>query len=555
MTFAPRAQRLVRLGETTFDVLVIGGGITGAAVARDAAARGLSVGLLEKEDWAAGTSWRSTKLVHGGLRYLETGEVGLVFESLRERAILMAAAPHLVRPAEFLFPEYSDRGRPPWQVALGLTAYDLLSLGRAPSRHRRLSRADVVRSESLLDGPTLVSGAVYPDGRTDDARLTFENVLDAVSLGATAVTRIEVVGLVRGARSIEGAVVRDIETGRSLAVRARVVVNAAGPWGDRIRSLEDSGSKNILRLSRGTHLTVPFGRLPVSRIVAFPLADGRLLFAVPDGAVTMLGTTDTDFSGSPDEVSADKADLEYLLAAARLTFPDAAIGEKDVVSTFAGLRPLVYEAGKSLSETSREEAIQVSEAGLLTITGGKLTTHRRMGEKAVDRARPLLSSQGVAVGASATRHRPLPGKPPSPMAEWQEHLLGLRDLGNPGLTEDAVAHLAYRYGRRASEVLGLSIGDRNLGRPIVEGLPDIDAEIVFAAREEDARSVSDVLIRRTHLFWQASDQGLAVRRKSQRSSWTRTRLEPLRDSRLGGCLREGGRALAGVAREILAGTG
>ena len=404
---------------------MIGGGITGAAVARDAAARGLSVCLLEKEDWAAGTSWRSTKLVHGGLRYLETGEVGLVFESLRERAILMAAAPHLVRPAEFLFPEYSDRGRSPWQVALGLTAYDLLSLGRAPSRHRRLSRADVLRRESLLDGPTLVSGAVYPDGRTDDARLTLENVLDAVSLGATAVTRIEVVGLVRGARAIEGAVVRDVETGRSFAVRARVVVNAAGPWGDRIRSLEDSGAENILRLSRGTHLTVPFGRLPISRIVAFPLADGRLLFAVPDGAVTMLGTTDADFSGSPDEVSAEKADLEYLLAAARLTFPQAAIGEKDVVSTFAGLRPLVYEAGKSLGETSREEAIQVSEAGLLTITGGKLTTHRRMGEKAVDRARPLLSSQGVAVGASGTRHRPLPGKPPSPMAEWQMHLLGL----------------------------------------------------------------------------------------------------------------------------------
>ncbi|HEY6929412.1 MAG TPA: FAD-dependent oxidoreductase, partial [Thermoanaerobaculia bacterium] len=301
MAFASRAERLARAQTERFDLLVIGGGITGAAVARDAAARGLSVCILEKEDWAAGTSWRSTKLVHGGLRYLETGQVGLVFESLRERAILTAAAPHLVRPAEFLFPEYSDRGRPPWQVALGLTAYDLLALGRAPSRHLRLSRADVVRRESLLESPALVSGAVYPDGRTDDARLTFENVLDAASLGAVAVTRLEIVSLLRGAKEVEGAVARDLETGRALSVRARVVVNAAGPWGDRIRRLEDPDARNILRLSRGTHLTVPFERLPISRIVAFPLADGRLLFAVPDGAVTMLGTTDTDFSGEPDE--------------------------------------------------------------------------------------------------------------------------------------------------------------------------------------------------------------------------------------------------------------
>src|SRR5262249_25126200 len=208
-----RAERLAALGKHLFDVLVIGGGITGAAVARDAAARGLSVCLLEKQDWAAGTSWRSSKLIHGGLRYLETGQVGLVFESLRERAILMKAAPHLVRPAEFLFPEYSDRGRPAWQVAVGLTAYDLLALGRAPSRHRRLSRDEVLRRERWLDSPELVSGALYPDGRTDDARLTLENVLDAVSLGAVALTGIEVVGLLRGAKGIEGAAARDVESG------------------------------------------------------------------------------------------------------------------------------------------------------------------------------------------------------------------------------------------------------------------------------------------------------------------------------------------------------
>jgi len=530
--FAPRSARLAALADRLFDLLVIGGGITGAAVARDAAARGLSVCLLEKKDWAAGTSWRSTKLVHGGLRYLESGQVGLVFESLRERAILMEAAPHLVRPAEFLFPEYSQRGRPAWQVGLGLTAYDLLALGRAPSRHRGLSRAEVLRRERLLESPELLSGDVYPDGRTDDARLTLENVMDAVSLGAVALTGVEVVGLLRRVSAVAGVVARDAETGRNMEVRARIVINATGPWGDRVRRLEHPGVEGILRLSRGTHITVPSARLPLSRIVAFPLADGRLLFAVPDGAVTMLGTTDTDFSGSPDEVTGDENDLAYLLAATRQTFPHAEIAEHDVVATFAGLRPLVDEPGKSLEETSREEAILVSDAGLVTITGGKLTTHRRMGEKAVDRAAALLARQGVAVSAGATRERPLPGKPRSPVVEWQKHLLDLRDRSNPGLTDDTIAHLAYRYGSRAVDVLGLSIADRSLGRPIVEGLPDIDAEVVFAARDEDARSVSDVLIRRTHLFWQASDQGLGSLERvaailARELSWSPV---PMRDS-------------------------
>jgi glycerol-3-phosphate dehydrogenase len=508
VAFAPRAERLARAGKDLFDILIIGGGITGAAVARDAAVRGLSVCLLEKEDWAAGTSWRSTKLVHGGLRYLETGRVGLVFESLRERAILMKAAPHLVRPAEFLFPEYSDRGRPAWQVALGLTAYDLLALGHAPSRHRRLSRDEVLLRERWLDSHELVSGAVYPDGRTDDARLTLENVLDAVSLGIVALTGVAVIGLLRGASGIEGAAARDTESGRDLSIRARVVVNATGPWGDQVRRMEDPSVADVLRLSRGTHLTVPFARLSISRIVAFPLADGRLLFALPDGPVTILGTTDSDFAGRPEEVCAARGDIEYLLGAAKRTFPAAALTEADVLSTFAGLRPLVYEPGKSLAETSREESILVSEASLVTVTGGKLTTHRRMGEKAIDRAARLLERKGVAVGACATQDRPLPGRPCSPMEEWERALLVSPGRLEARLSDDTVRHLAQRYGRRADRVIGLCVRQPALRRAIAEGLPDVDAEVVFAAREEDARSISDALIRRTHLFWQSPDQGL-----------------------------------------------
>lgn len=489
--FAPRAERLAALTRDVFDVAVVGGGITGAAVARDAAARGLSAALVEKDDWAAGTSWRSTKLVHGGLRYLETGEVHLVFESLAERDLLFAAAPHLVRPAEFLFPSFRRRGRPPWQVALGLTAYDLLALGHAPSRHRRLSREQVVARERLLEGPELLSGAVYPDGRTDDARLTLENVLDAASLGAVAATRLEVIGIAPGRRgSLSLVTVRDQASGREIPIRARCVVNAAGPWADRVRRLESPAAEGMLRLSRGVHLAVPARRLPLSGIVAFPLADGRLLFAMPDGPVTLVGTTDTDFAGSPDAVHADQGDVDYLLAAARETFPSAVLTESDVVATFAGLRPLVYRSGRSVGKTSREEAIVESEGGLVTVTGGKLTTHRRMAERAVDRVAKRLRREGRAAGPCATLGRPFPG--------------AARPVGNP----DAPVHLLGRYGCRAEDVLALTAEDPGLGRPLAPGLPDIEAEVVFAARQEDARSLADVFIRRTHLFWQAAGQGM-----------------------------------------------
>jgi glycerol-3-phosphate dehydrogenase len=502
--FPLRSARLAALEAGLFDLAVIGGGITGAAVARDAAARGLSVALLEREDWAAGTSWRSTKLVHGGLRYLETGNVRLVFESLAERALLMKAAPHLVRPAEFLFPGYSDRGRPPWQVAVGLTAYDLLALGRAPSRHRRLSRAEVLRRERLLDSPELVSGAVYPVGRTDDARLTLENALDASLLGAVAATGVAVEGLRRGETGrLDTVLARDRESGRELTVRARVVVNAAGPWGDRVRRMEDDAAPDLLRLSTGVHVTVPRERLPISEIVAFPLADGRLLFAVPHGTVTMLGTTDTDFTGSPDEVFASPRDVVYLLAAARQTFPAAALTERDVVSTFASLRPLVRQPGRSLEETSREEAISVSEGGLVTVTGGKLTTHRRMGEETVDRVARLLARQGVRVSRCATRGRPFPGA-----VKHMSQVVLDSDVSVSGFSAEALVHLLGRYGCRVHDVVALGVEDRALCRPLAAGLPDLEAEIVFAARHEDARSLSDALVRRTHLFWQAPRQGL-----------------------------------------------
>jgi len=507
--FPPRAERLASLENNHFDVLVIGGGITGAAVARDAAARGLSVAIVERDDWASGTSWRSSKLVHGGLRYLKSGNLRLVFESLSERARLQRLAPHLVLPTDFLFPGYRHRGFSPLELELGLILYDLLALGRSPRWHRRLSREQVVLRERLLESADLSGGALYSDARTDDSRLTFENALDAVSLGATAVTRLEVEGLERDkAGTLRGVRARDREGGRSLTVRARVVVNAGGPWGDSVRRLEEPGVAAVLRLSRGSHLTVPASRLPVREAIAFPMDDGRLLFAVPFEHVTLLGTTDQDHRGSPDDVSATPQEVAYLLDAAGRTFPSARIAAGDVLSTFAGLRPLVRQAGRNLTETSREEAILVSEGGLVTVTGGKLTTHRRIGEKAVDRIGRLLAPQGVRVSRSATRERPYPGAPGNPMEAFLAAFAESAAKGSLPLSAETSEHLGRRYGRRADQILALTAEDRALCRPIAEGLPDIDAEVVFAARSEDARSLADVFIRRTHLYWQAPDQGL-----------------------------------------------
>jgi len=506
--FPPRTERLVALERTFFDVLVVGGGITGAAIARDAATRGLEVALVEREDWASGTSWRSTKLIHGGLRYLQTGNVKLVFESLSERSRLTRLAPHLVHPVEFLFPAYRRRGLPTWIVGLGLTVYDLLALGHSPYLHRRLSREELLRLEPALESPALTGGAAYSDARTDDARLTLENVLDAVSLGAVAVSRLEVRGLIHDASgAARGTEVLDRESGRGFPVRARAVVSATGPWADAVRLLDDPDTLPRLRLAKGIHVTVAAARLPVSRPIAFPASGGRLLFAIPEGPVTLLGTTDTDYAGSLDEVAAEAPEVAYLLKEANETFPAANLTESDVVATFASLRPLLREPGKRVEDTSREDAILVSPDGLLTVTGGKLTTHRRMAVRAMDRAARLLTTQGIAVSASRTESRKFPGAPATSLEESIASIIRIAASSTPQIDAGTADHLARRYGSRAVEVLELVAGNSALSRPLCAGLPDIEAEIVFAARREDARSLSDVLARRTHLFWQAPRQG------------------------------------------------
>ncbi len=532
-SFPPRSERLSALENTPFDVLVIGGGITGAAMARDATTRGLKVALLEREDWASGTSSRSSKLIHGGLRYLKTGDFHLIFESLSERARLLELAPHLVCPLDFLLPSYAGRGVSPWLREMGLSLYDLLALGRSPRSHRRLSKEDLLRRERLLESPDLLSGALYADARTDDARLTLENALDAVSLGAVAASRIEVRDLKKdGSGKIAGVTARDLESGRDLDIPARVVINATGPWADSVRRRDDADAPAELRLSKGVHLTIPADRLLLRHPVTFPLRDGRLLFAIPYGPVTLVGTTDTEFAGSPDNVVAERGDIQYLLDAANETFPSARLTESDIVATFAGLRPLLAETGKSTQDTSREDAVTVSPAGLVTVTGGKLTTHRLMGEKAIDRVSAVLRKEGRPVPESATRRRPFPGAPRKDFSSFLADYV--REAGTLGMDGEVARHLARRYGRRAEEVLALAAEEKALSERLLPRLPDIAAEIVFAARAEDARTLADVLIRRTHLFWQAREGGMeALDRTAELLShelgWDRARVRQERE--------------------------
>ncbi len=503
----PRASRLSALESRTFDALVVGGGITGAATARDLASRGLAVALVEREDWASGTSWRSSKLVHGGLRYLAKGDLLLVFQSLAERARLLRLAPHLVSPLDFVFAILRGRWVSPRSLTAGLTLYDLLALGRG-RRHRGLSARAAVEAEPLLAGSDLAGGAFYSDASTDDARLTLENVLDASALGAVAVSRVSVGSLLRSGagRRVEGAAARDLETGRELRIQARVTVEAAGPWTDALRRAEDPAAAPTVRLSKGAHITVPFAVLPVRRAVAIPAERGRLVFVIPSGPVTLIGTTDADYRGPVDGVGPEPAEVDYLLARAREAFPSSAPRRADIIASFAGLRPLRFEAGKDVASTSREESLDVSP-GRIVVTGGKLTTHRRMGRRAGDAVASQLRGLGVRCGKSATADRMFPGAPEGAMEAFVERFA--RDGQGAPISEETARHLARRYGTRSAGVLSV-VSEGSLSGSLAAGLPDIEAEVVFAARCEDARSAADVLIRRTHVFWQAADQGVAA---------------------------------------------
>jgi glycerol-3-phosphate dehydrogenase len=492
-----RTHAVDALRSERFEVVVIGGGITGAGVALDAASRGFSVALLERRDFAAGTSSRSSKLVHGGLRYLQQFDVGLVREALLERQLLVSLAPHLVRPLPMVVPAFEgahlDR-----VVGVGLNMYDALALDRlrrprvlrrrggeeeewSPDRHRTIDGDDVLELIPALAGRDPTSGYLFYDCQTDDARLVLTVLGEAERFGAVCANRLEVVELVAG-----GVRARDAETGDELVVRADNVVNATGVWADRVRGqeLHDEAEVPVIRPSRGSHITLSHDDLPMRAGAIVPAGAGRTIFAVPWLGRTLVGTTDNDYDGDIDHVRPAEDDVAYLLDAVNAFF-GTALGIDDLTGAYAGVRPLVSQGDSRKSvDISRKAELYETSSGMITITGGKLTTFRRMAKQAVDR---VVERDG----------RDAPGR-------TQDIPLGMTvDAAElprvEGVPEASYAQLAHRYGWMAREVLDVAGERGELAQPLVEGRPDLLAEVAFAVRREQARTVGDVLLRRTRL--------------------------------------------------------
>ncbi len=505
------------------DLVVIGGGITGAGIARDAALRGAKLALFDKHDFGSGTSSKSSKLVHGGLRYLEHGEIALVFESVSERRIQTRVAPHLVRPLPFLIPIY--RGvRPGLEVMnVGLWIYDALAMFRSPKLHRTFRGARAALALEPQLAPENLRGVLeYYDCATDDSRLVLENILDAEALGARCHSYTEVTGIERDGARITGVAVHDRLTGERRSVRARAVIVAAGAWTDEVIQRFDLPMRRpLLRRTKGVHVVIPRERLPLARaITLISPVDGRVMFAIPWRERTVLGTTDTDFTGTADEVAADADDVKYLCDSGNGYFPGANLTPDDVIATWAGLRPLIAPrtptpgvAGEDESDVSREHEVFTKPDGLVMVAGGKLTTYRRMARQTVDAALALLEELGtpLAVTRANTKERPLPGAVGVEPPELEGvALVGRRLMSEHGLDVDTATHLCGVYGSRAPELGAAIAADRTLGARIDRELPYVWAEVAFAATRDRARTVEDVLARRVPLLLVSRDQGLGA---------------------------------------------
>jgi glycerol-3-phosphate dehydrogenase len=504
-----RSDALEALQRDRFDVVVIGGGITGAGVALDAATRGYSVALVERDDWSCGTSSRSSKMIHGGLRYLQNFDLGLVREALLERQLMVQLAPHLVKPLPFLVPAF-EGARPDRRLGIGLNMYDVMaSRGRrhrrrsereaaeegseywSPERHRVIPGEEVLELMPALEPRDPTSAYLFYDCQTDDSRLVLTVLGEAERFGAVCLNGAEVVELIEEEGRAAGVVCREQESGERFAVGADSVVNATGVWADRIRPEELHEEEDVpedlpvIRPSRGTHVLIDRDKLPLNAAAIVPAGHGRSIFALPWLGQSLIGTTDKDYEGSLEHPQPDPVDIEYLLKAVNRFF-ERDLSFDDVAGAYAGVRPLISadaDSKKSV-DISRKAELYETSSGMITITGGKLTTWRRMAKMVVDR----LAEREFREAPCRTHEIPL-GHPADidqlPVME--------------GVDERSRDHLAARYGLFAEQVLKLCEQDADLAQPIVPGMPDLVAEALVAVRFEQARCVADVLLRRTRL--------------------------------------------------------
>lgn len=502
-----KRSSLAELSSQIFDILVIGGGITGTSAARDAALRGLSVALVEKDDFGSGTSSRSTKLLHGGLRYLEQFEFKLVREACRERELMLKLAPHLAHPRPFVYLLYDGYPESKWKLSAGLTLYDHFSGNPKERRHRMIHTPELLQMEPHLNPNGLKGGGQYFDFLTDDARLTLETAKAACQLGALAANYMAVTSFVIESGRIAGVQVTDKLTGESGEVRARQVINAAGVWADQVRLLEPQVTSRRIRPAKGVHIVLTKADFPLHHAVFLRAPrDHRVVWPIPalQGDLVYVGTTDTDYSDSLDHVTATADDIDYLLEVANQTLPGRNLNRSHVVSTWAGLRPLIRpEGSRSASKTSREHQIMTSPAGLLTIAGGKLTTCRVMGQQVVEHAVQLLGMRGVR--ASRSDEHPLSGGDMGPDFRPRVAQTAIR-LNLPSQTADRIAR---QYGSNLFGVTSLMEADPDSARQL-GAHPLTVAEVRYAVLGEMARTVTDLLERRTSIFYWTRDGGISI---------------------------------------------
>jgi glycerol-3-phosphate dehydrogenase len=492
-----RERAIETLAAERFDIVVVGGGITGAGVALDAASRGYSVALVEKSDFASGTSSRSSKLVHGGLRYLQNFDLGLVREALLERQLMVRLAPHLVRPLKMVVPAF-DGARPDRLVGIGLNMYDVMATPRlrgrrrrsqeepdsdwSPARHRVIGGEEVAELLPALRPRNPTGGYLFYDCQTDDSRLVLTVLTEAERFGAICANGLEVTELEHEV----GVRVRDSETGSEFTVRAENVINATGVWADRIQPEELHAEAEVPTIapSRGTHVIIAHADLPLNAGAIVPAGEGRSIFALPWLGRSLIGTTDNNYEGAIDHVRPSPDDIGYLLEATN-TFFGATLTSDDLCGAYAGVRPLISSGDTRKSvDISRKAELYETSSGLITITGGKLTTWRRMAKMAVDRVVERDGRQAPC----RTHEIPL-GQPIDPATLPRVE----------GVPDESYAALAGRYGHAAREVLRFASERGELAQPIVPGLPDLLGEAPYAAQNEQARTVGDVLLRRTRL--------------------------------------------------------
>jgi len=507
----PERDGLIKmLSDDDFDLVVVGGGITGAGILRDAALRGLKAALVERGDFASGTSSRSSKLIHGGLRYLEQFKLGLVFESTHERARLLRLAPNIVRPLPFLMPIYRSSPHGMFKMNMGMWLYDMLATFRNYKMHKRYRKEALLSLEPGLCEEGLRGGMHYFDAMTDDARLTLVNILDAFSCGAVPMNHLEARSIEVREGRISELEVYDRATGDTFGIKTRCIVCAAGPWTESVLGSIGCGEcAPRLRPTKGSHIVLSRRTLPLANAVVMTSpVDGRVMFALPWQGATLVGTTDTDHEGDTDDIFADRADVEYLLSSVRQYFPSVNASISDVIGTWSGLRPLINEEGLSPSQISREHLITTDRRGIVSIAGGKLTTYRVMAAEALEAAQNFLGDGNAS--RSPTGSRPLP------YSHGLDSVSGLRPeieklIEEFPVSRDSALHLVSSFGCEARGMLADAMSrDKSLLEPIKEGIPVLRFEAIHAAAAEMALDLESFLCRRTPFFFLDPGQGRDV---------------------------------------------